>query len=153
MSAVARESLVVARQQSLFPNSEAGILSFVRFIYTLECSLSKGISPRLLQWSICREGHSSISKTGSRVEVMWDTVFFFLNIETPPPANTQFPIRGGNKHTDSTEMVGGERKAKKRKENIEKKGVRVKCFILVAGIQRELFHSTFSYILTLRGFS
>lgn len=121
MSAVACESLVVARQQSLFPNSEAGILSFVRFIYTLECSLSKGISPRLLQWSICREGHSSISKTGSRVEIMWDTVFFFLNIATPPPPNTQFPIRGRNKHTDSTEMVG-ERAKGQEKERKYRKG-------------------------------
>lgn len=108
------------------------------YLYTLECFLSKGISPRLLQWSICREEDSGFSKTGSRAEVMWDTVFFsspLLNIATPPPANTQFPIRGRHKHASSAEMVGGRAKGHRTKENIEKE---LLCVIPDARIHWEL---------------
>lgn len=117
-------------------DSEARILSFVRFIYTLECSLSKGISPRQLQWSICREEHSSFSKNRqqSRSNVRYSFFSPPLNIATPPPANTQFPIRGRHKHADSTEMVGGRAKGHGRKANIEKEWVCAECFILVARI-------------------
>lgn len=113
------------------------VKSFVWFIYTLLCSISKGnFSQAALQWFKCRieSSSSDVSKT---VQLsMSNAKFCFLFIATPPQANSHFPIRG-RKLKYKEEIVRGregDREMVSQERDILNKRRRGYCSVFVSAV-------------------
>lgn len=105
-------SLVLAWQESLSFWTTVLVFCLLFGLFILCYALyEREFLSGCLQWSMHRKEHSGISKTGNRVEVMWDTVFsHHIAIwweKTPPPANTNLRTRTRGQHRKEKYKEGG----------------------------------------------